>query len=61
MTRSPNTGPIVPGWVRDEIARHQEAWPRRVLAAGMIGAILVHLAMGVLLWTSDPVVVYARP
>ncbi len=56
-----NTGPIVPGWVRDEIARHEEAWPRRVLAAGLIGTNLVHLAMGALLWTAEPVVFYARP
>jgi hypothetical protein len=61
MTPSTNTGPIVPEWVRDQIACHQEAWPRRVLAAGMIGTILVHLAMGAILWTADPVVVYALP
>ena len=61
MTPPTNTGPIVPAWVRDEIARHEEAWPRRVLAAGMIGTILVDLAMGALLWTAEAVVFYARP
>ena len=61
MTPSTNTGPIVPGWVREEIARHEEAWPRRVLAVGLMGTILVHVAMGALLWTADPVVFYARP
>lgn len=61
MTPSPNTGPIVPGWIRDEIARHQETWPRLVLAAGMVGTILMQLLMGILIWTSEVVVYYARP
>lgn len=61
MTPSTNTGPIVPGWILDEIARHEEAWPRKVLAVGLIGTTLVDLAMGVLLWTAEPVVFYARP
>jgi hypothetical protein len=61
MTSSPNTGPIVPGWIRDEIARHEEAWPGRALAAGAIAAIAVELALGVVIWTSEAVVYYARP
>jgi hypothetical protein len=61
MTSSPNTGPIVPGWIRDEIARHEQTWPRWTLAAALAAAMIVHLAMGALLWTSDAVVYYARP
>jgi hypothetical protein len=61
MMSSPNTGPIVPGWIRDEIARHEQAWPRVALAAGMIAAIAMNLAMGVLIWTAEAVVYYARP
>jgi hypothetical protein len=61
MTSSPNTGPIAPGWIREEIARHEESWPHWTLAAGLIAALAVDLGMGVLLWTSDPVVFYARP
>ena len=61
MTSSPNTGPIVPGWIRDEIARHEESWPHWTLAAELAAAILLNVAMGVLVWTSDAVVYYARP
>lgn len=61
MKSSPNTGPIVPGWIRDEIAHHEEVWPHWTLAAGLIAAITVDLTMGVLLWTADAVVYYARP
>lgn len=61
MTSSPNTGPIVPAWIRDQIARHECAWPRLVLAAGMIVSIGVELASGVWIWTSEAIVYYARP
>ena len=61
MKSSPNTGPIVPGWIRDQIARHEDVWPMIVLAAGMAGAIAVNLVLGVLIWTSESVVYYARP
>lgn len=61
MTSSPNTGPIVHGWIRDEIARHETTWPQWTLAAAQCAAIALTLAMGVLLWTSDAVVYYARP
>ena len=61
MNSSPNTGPTVPGWIRDEIARQEEIWPRLALAAGMCAAIATNLAMGALIWTADAVVYYARP
>lgn len=61
MTSSPNTGPIVPAWIRDEIVRHERAWPRLALAAGMIASIGVDFAVGVWIWTSEAVVYYARP
>ena len=61
MTPSANTGPIVPAWIRDRISRHEEAWPTMALAAGMITSIAVDLALGVVIWTSEPVVYYARP
>lgn len=61
MTSSRNTGPIVPAWIRDQITHHEETWPHWMLSAGMISAIAMDLAMGVLLWTSDAVVFYARP
>ena len=58
---SPNTGPIVPGWIRDQIARHEEVWPMMALAAGLITAIAVDVALGVVIWTSESIVYYARP
>jgi hypothetical protein len=61
MTQSPNTGPTVPAWIRDEIARQEERWPRLALAAGMLAAIGADVAMGALIWTADAVVYYARP
>ena len=61
MRSSPNTGPIVPGWIRDQIARHEEVWPMAALAVGMAAAIAVNLSLGVLIWTSESVVYYARP
>ena len=61
MRSSPNTGPIVPGWIRDQIAHHEEIWPMMALAAGLIAAMAVMLVLGVLLWTSESIVYYARP
>ena len=61
MTRSPNTGPTVPAWIRDEIARQEELWPRLALAAGMIAALGIDLGLGALIWTAEAVVYYARP
>jgi len=61
MKSSRSTGPIVPGWIREEIARHEEIWPTMALAAGLIASILVNLALGAMIWTSEPVVYYARP
>ena len=61
MRSSPNTGPIVPGWIRDQIAHHEEIWPMMSLGAGLIAVIAVTLVLGVLIWTSESVVYYARP
>ena len=61
MTRRASTGQTAPAWIRDRIARHQAAWPWAVLAAGMAMVILGSLVLGMLLWTSEPVVYYARP
>ena len=61
MTSSPNTGPTVPGWIREEIAHHESCWPRLTLAAGMLLGIAMNLAMGVWIWTAEAVVYYARP
>ena len=43
MKPPPTTGPIVPGWIREQIARHEGDWPRAVLACGTAAAILVTL------------------
>ena len=61
MKPPPTTGPIVPGWIREQIARHEGDWPRAVLACGTAAAILVTFAMGVWIWTSEAVVYYGRP
>jgi hypothetical protein len=61
MNTSPNTGPIVPAWIRDEVARREESWPRLALAAGMAVAIATNLTMGALIWTANAVVYYAHP
>ncbi len=61
MKSSPNTGPIVPAWILDEIARQEERWPRLVLSAGLVAVIGLDLAMGALIWTAEAVVYYARP
>ena len=56
-----NTGPTVPGWIDEQVSRLEEAWPPLVLAAGTAAAILIELALGVILWTSDAPVFYALP
>jgi hypothetical protein len=61
MTSSPNTGPTVPAWILDEIAREEERWPRLVLSAGLVGVIVLDLALGALIWTAEVVVYYAHP
>lgn len=61
MKSSPSTGPTAPGWILEEIVRHEEIWPTMALAAGLIASILVSLALGTVIWTSEPVVYYARP
>ena len=61
MTSCGNTGPTVPGWIREQVAGLEQAWPARVLAAGTVVVILVELALGMALWTLDASVYYARP
>lgn len=61
MTRSANTGATVPGWIRDEIRRLEQAWPCWVLA-GAAGAIaLLELILGVALWRAEADLYYLRP
>ena len=61
MRPSGNTGTTVPGWIRDEISRLEAAWPLWVLSAGLAGVMAVSLLLLGVLWTSGPVVCYARP
>jgi hypothetical protein len=61
MPYSPNTGPTAPAWIRDRIALYEQAWPLGTLGAGILASIVVDVALGVLLWTADSVVYYARP
>ena len=61
MTSFGNTGPTVPAWIREQVARLEEAWPPLVLAAGTAFAVLAVLVLGVILWTSDASVYYVRP
>jgi len=61
MTRCGNTGPTVPGWIRDEIARHEGTWPLAALSAGLAAVILFELVLGAALWSAGPSVVYACP
>jgi hypothetical protein len=55
------TGPIVPGWIRETVRRHEETWPVLVLAAAVAAAVAAGLLAGVMLWTSDAPVYYALP
>lgn len=61
MTSLPNTGPTVPGWIREQIARYEAEWPLRTLMAGMVLTIAVDICLGMLIWTSKAVLYYARP
>ncbi len=61
MTRYGNTGPTVPAWIRDEVARQEGAWPLALLSAGLGALILLELVLGAVLWSVDPRVVYASP
>jgi hypothetical protein len=61
MKSSRSTGPTVPGWIREEIARHEQIWPLMTVIAGMAATIVTDLVLGALIWTSESVVYYARP
>lgn len=61
MTSCGNTGPTAPGWIREQVARLEEAWPPLVLAAGTALVIGLELLFGVILWVSDAPVYYALP
>jgi len=61
MPLSPNTGPTVPAWIRDRITLYERAWPLGTLAAGIVASIALDVFLGVILWTADSVVYYARP
>ncbi len=61
MTRRGTTGSTVPGWIREQVGRHERAWPLWVLGAGLGGVILASLAFLGVLWSSAPVVYYALP
>ena len=61
MTSLPSTTRIVPAWIRDQVARYERAWPLGVLSACVAVAVLLDISLGVLLWTADSVVFYARP
>lgn len=61
MTRFVGTGPTVPGWIRETVRRHEEAWPVLVLTAAAAVVLLSGLVAGMLLWISDAPVYYALP
>jgi hypothetical protein len=61
MDPSKNTGPVAPGWIREQVARFEGAWPLAAWSAGMVLVIAVTLAMGALIWTADAIVYYAPP
>ena len=61
MRKSEATGPTVPGWIRETVRRHEEAWPFRLLAAASAVALAAGLLSGVILWTSHAAVFYALP
>ena len=58
---SPNTGPTVPGWIREQIDAHERAWPLATLGVGIGIAILFDACLGVLIWTASSVTYYALP
>ena len=61
MTSCGTTGPTVPGWIREQVERLEEAWPLRVLSAGTAFVILVEIVLEVALWISEGPVFYALP
>ncbi len=61
MKRCGNTGPTVPGWIRDEIARQEGTWPLAALSAGLGILILLEGILGAMLWSAQAWVVYASP
>ncbi len=61
MLSSTNTGPTVPGWIRERIEHHERSWPLALLIAGLTLSILIAVVLGVLIWTASPAVYYARP
>lgn len=61
MTPSANTGPTAPGWIRDRIAHQERIWPFWAFVSGVGFFALLDLALGVLIWTADSVIYYARP
>jgi hypothetical protein len=61
MTSSPNTGPTVPAWIRDQIGAYERSWPLVSLGTGVALSILLDGALGVLICTANSPVYYARP
>ena len=61
MEPSKSTGPTVPAWIRDQIARHEEAWPLWALCGAAATVLVAGILLGACLWTSDPPVYYALP
>ena len=56
-----NTGPTVPGWIRERIRRHEAAWIQGLLAAGAAVALTAGAAAGIWICAAEPIVYYARP
>jgi hypothetical protein len=61
MTRSANTGPAVPAWIREEIARQERTWPLAALSAALGALLLLELVLGAIVWNATGPVVYAFP
>ena len=61
MTRSANTGPTAPAWIREEIARQEGTWPLGALSAGLGVLLLLELVLGAIVWNAKGPVVYAFP
>lgn len=59
--RAKNTGSTVPAWIRERTALYEGAWPGWVLAVALVLTTAAVLFLGVELWTSDAVDIYARP
>jgi hypothetical protein len=58
---SPNTGPTVPAWIREQIEKQERAWPLATLGVGVAASILLDATLGALIWTASSVIYYARP